>query len=124
MYGWTPEMTERLLAAAGAVSPVDRKDAVEKAAQEEADAKKTPDEKLLDARRNCEIAGQRFSGRILGMLDRETGKLIDQYSILEKHREEVPQIVTKNFLDELDKVMVERGFREPPEEKESEEENG
>ena len=117
MYGWTPEMTERLVAAASAASG---KDAVEKAAQEEADAKKTPDEKLLDARRNCEIAGRRFSGRIIGMLDRETGKLIDQYSILEKHRKEVPQIVTENFLDELDKVMVERGFRELPEEKEEE----
>jgi hypothetical protein len=44
------------------------------------------------------------------MLDREMSKLADQYSILDGHEEEVVQIVTKNFLGELDIAMRERGF--------------
>jgi hypothetical protein len=124
MYGWNPEMTAQLLAAADAQNATASKEAKEKAEQEEADAKKTPDEQLTEGLRNCEIAGRRFCGRLIGILDRETGKLIDQFSILEKHRNEVTRIVTENFLDELDKVMVERGFRELPEEEESEEESG
>ena len=72
--------------------------------------KKTPEERLFEAKECVRISGRQFCGRILGMLDRETGKLTDQFTILEGHEKEVARIVTKSFLIELDIEMRERGY--------------
>jgi hypothetical protein len=72
--------------------------------------KKTPEEQLFEAKELVRVSGRQFCGRILGMLDRETGKLTDQFTILEGHEKEVARIVTKSFLIELDIEMRERGY--------------
>ncbi len=110
-FGLTPEM---MAAALSGQTPSNPTEAAEKA--EEAKAKKaeeekrTPEENLFEAKERVRISGRQFCGRILGMLDRETGKLTDQFTILEGHEKEVARIVTKCFLIELDKEMRERGY--------------
>ena len=58
----------------------------------------------------CTLEGQKFCARTVGSLDRETGKLIDQYSVLEDHTKEIAELVSKRFLTDLDKAMKKRGF--------------
>ncbi len=43
----------------------------------------TPEEELAEAKANIDVAGQRMAGRIVGLLQREAGRLIDQYPILD-----------------------------------------
>ena len=108
-FGLTPEM---LAAMSGQTSR--KSEAAEKAEEAKAkkaeDEKKTPEELLFDAKEKVRISGRQFCGRIVGMLDRETGKLTDQFTILEGHEKEVARIVTKSFLIELDIEMRERGY--------------
>jgi len=84
----------------------------------EEDARKTPEEKLFEAKENCKIAGDRFCLRVVGMLDRETSKLVDQFPILEGLEDEVSEIVSLGFLIALDKEIRERGLLPSDEEDE------
>jgi len=86
------------------------KEEQEKAAQEAADALKTDEEKLADGFRACKEAGNKLPKRLLGIVDRETGKMTDQFTILEDHKEEVSKIIMEEFLDQLDIELQERGL--------------
>ena len=86
------------------------KEAKEKAEQAEADAKKTNKEKLADAFRAVREEGNKLPRRLLGIVDRETGKLTDQFTILAGHEEEVSAIVMDAFRKGLDKEYKERGL--------------
>ena len=86
------------------------KEAKEKAEKAEADAKKTPEEKLADGFKSCREAGNKLPKRLLGIVDREIGKLTDQFTVLEGHEEEVSNIVMESFREGLDKEFQERGL--------------
>ena len=86
------------------------KEAREEREQEAANALKTDEEKLADAFRSCEEAGKKLPRRLMGQVDRETGKLTDQFTILEGHEDEVDKIVMDTFLDELDNELEGRGL--------------
>jgi hypothetical protein len=86
------------------------KEAKEKAEQVAADAKKSDEEKLEDGFRSCREAGKKLPKRLLGIVDRETGKLTDQFTILEDHAEKVSEIVMEEFLNQLDIELGERGL--------------
>lgn len=74
--------------------------------------RKTPEERILAAKEQCRQAGQRMCPRIVGQIDRETGKLIDQFSEeLTGLEKEVTQIVWREFLNELDIAVAERKLR-------------
>ncbi len=107
MFGYFGFIPQEVVEAAQAEQKEKKADA--KATQEAAD-KKTPEEQLFEAKECVRVSGRQFCGRILGMLDRETGKLTDQFTILEGHEKEVARIVTKSFLIELDIEMRERGY--------------
>jgi hypothetical protein len=80
-------------------------------AQKKADekVKKTPDQRVFAAKEQCRQAGQRMCPRIAGQIDRETGKLIDQFAEeLTGLEEEVTQIVWREFLSELEIQVAER----------------
>jgi hypothetical protein len=71
--------------------------------------KKTPEERVFAAKEQCRQAGQRMCPRIAGQIDRETGKLIDQFSEeLTGLEKEVTLIVWREFLSELDICVAER----------------
>lgn len=91
------------------------KEKKEKAEQAEADAKKTPEEKLADAFRSAREAGNMLPRRLLGIVDRETGKLTDQFTVLEGHEEEVSNIVMDAFREGLDKEFEQRGMMDDDE---------
>jgi flagellar biosynthesis/type III secretory pathway protein FliH len=75
----------------------------------EENAKKTPEERLFAAKEQCRQAGQRLCPRIAGQIDRETGKLIDQFAEeLTGLEKEVSKIVWSEFLSELDIAVAER----------------
>jgi hypothetical protein len=74
-----------------------------------AKVKKSPEQRVFAAKEQCRQAGQRMCPRIVGQIDRETGKLIDQFSEeLTGLEKEVSQIVWSEFLSELDIVVAER----------------
>ena len=85
-------------------------DAKEKAEQDAADAKKTSEERLADGFRSCVEAGHKLPKRLLGIVDRETGKMTDQFTVLEGHKEEVSRIIMDSFLTQLDIELKERGL--------------
>jgi len=93
-------------------------DAKEKAEQKAADAEKTPDQKLLDGLFSCKEAGKKLPRRLLGIVDRETGKMTDQFTALEGHEEEVSKIIMDEFLKQLDIELLERGLIEYEEDNE------
>jgi hypothetical protein len=82
----------------------------EKREQKAADALKSEEEQLVDAFRSCKEAGKKLPRRILGQVDRETGKLTDQYTVLEGREAEVEKIVMDTFLEELDNELEGRGL--------------
>lgn len=87
------------------------REAAEEAKRKEAEnALKTADELILEAKENCRIAGERFSGRILGMLDRESSKMVDQFPVLAEHEEEAKRIIGVNFLIAFDKEIRKRNY--------------
>ncbi|KKN88838.1 hypothetical protein LCGC14_0244450 [marine sediment metagenome] len=106
--GVTPEMLAAMQRGTY-VSPAS-KEAKEKAEQVAADAKKTPDEKLRDGFRSCKEAGKKLPRRLLGIVDRETGKMTDQYTVMEGHEKEVSKIIMDAFLEQLDIELLERGL--------------
>ena len=64
---------------------------------------KSPAERVFAAKEQCRQAGMRMCPRIAGQIDRETGKLIDQFCAeLTGLEKEVSQIVWNEFLNELD----------------------
>lgn len=91
------------------------KEATEKAEQVAADAKKSPEEKLQDGFRSCKEAGRKLPKRLLGVVDRETGKMTDQFTVMEGHEAEVSRIIMDSFLDQLDIELRERGLIEDDE---------
>ncbi len=73
---------------------------------------KTPAERVFAAKEQCRQAGMRMCPRIAGQIDRETGKLIDQFCAeLTGLEKEVSQIVWKAFLNELDIEVGKRKLR-------------
>lgn len=110
MMWFPPEMIAQWQAMQSGQAADAEERAAEAKAKAEEESKKTPEEKLFEAKERCRVSGRQFCGRILGMLDRETGKLTDQFTILEGHEKDVARIVTKTFLLELDKEMRERGY--------------
>jgi hypothetical protein len=65
--------------------------------------KKTPEERIFSAKEQCRQAGRRLCPRIAGQIDRETGKLVDQFAEeLTGLEKEVALIVWREFLSELD----------------------
>ncbi len=83
-------------------------------AQKKADekVKKTPEERLFAAKEQCRQAGQRLCPRIAGQIDRETGKLIDQFAEeLTGLDKEIALIVWREFLSELDIELGKRKIR-------------
>lgn len=86
------------------------KEAKEKREQAAADAQKTDEEKFTDALASSKEAGSKLARRLLGIVDRETGKLTDQYTVLEGHEEEVSHIVMEAFRENLDNEFRERGL--------------
>jgi len=107
-FGLTQEMMEAYSRGDSWGDPA--KEAKEKKEQAEADAKKSPEEKLTEAFKSCKDAGNKLPRRLLGIVDRETGKLTDQYTQLEGHEEEVSAIVMKAFREGLDIELKERGL--------------
>jgi hypothetical protein len=74
--------------------------------------KKTPEERVFAAKEHCRIAGMRMCPRIAGQIDRETGKLIDQFAEeLTGLEKEVTLIVWREFLSELDIEIGKRKLR-------------
>lgn len=74
--------------------------------------RKTPEERISAAKEQCRQAGQRMCPRIVGQIDRETGKLIDQFSEeLTGLEKEITQIVWSEFLSELDIAIAGRKLR-------------
>lgn len=74
--------------------------------------KQTPEERVFAAKEQCRQAGMRMCPRIVGQIDRETGKLIDQFSEeLTGLEKEVTRIVWREFLSELDITVAERKLR-------------
>lgn len=88
------------------------KEAKERSEQEESDAQKSTDERLQDAFRSCKEAGMKLPRRLLGIVDRETGKMTDQYTVMEGHEEEVSKIIMDAFIEQLDIELQERGLIE------------
>ena len=83
-------------------------------AQKKADEKiqKTPEERLFAAKEQVRMAGKRMCPRIAGQIDRETGKLIDQFAEeLTGLEKEVTLIVWREFLSELDIEVGKRKIR-------------
>lgn len=100
------------------------KEAKEKSEQEEADAKKSTDERLQDAFRSCKEAGMKLPRRLLGIVDRETGKMTDQFTVMEGHEEEVSKIIMDAFIEQLDIELMDRGlimYEDEDEDKEDDE---
>lgn len=116
LFGISPEVLEAMQNGENPYPP--SKEAQEKAAQERADALKTDEEKLADGFRHCKEAGKKLPKRLLGIVDRETGKMTDQYTILEGHETEVSKIIMDEFLDQLDIELRARGLVETEEEDE------
>lgn len=84
----------------------------EAAKKAEERVKKTPEELLFAAKEQCRQAGQRLCPRIAGQIDRETGKLIDQFAEeLTGREKEVSKIVWNEFLSELDIAIAERKIK-------------
>lgn len=106
--GITPEMMASMQRGTY-VSPASE-EAKEKAAQAASDAKKTPDERLRDGFRSCKEAGKKLPRRLLGIVDRETGKMTDQYTVMEGHEKEVSKIIMDAFLEQLDIELMKRGL--------------
>ena len=106
-WGITPEMLAGMVG--GNATPAS-KEAKEKSEQKAADAKKSPDEKLQDGFRSCKAAGKRLPLRLLGIVDRETGKMTDQYTVMEGHEKEVSKIIMDAFLEQLDIELRGRGL--------------
>lgn len=107
MFGISPEQMAAYAADTQAQYAQDAKD---KAAHAASEAKKSPEEKLADAFRSCREAGKKLPNRLLGIVDRETGKLTDQFTILEDHADEVAEIVMEEFLEHLDIALRERSL--------------
>jgi hypothetical protein len=85
-----------------------------KKAEEEAKEKeqKSPEERVFAAKEQCRQAGMRMCPRIAGQIDRETGKLIDQFCAeLTGLEKEVSEIVWREFLNELDIEVGKRKIR-------------
>lgn len=120
MYGWFGMTQAQLEAYQRGETPPEHqsKDQKEKAEQAAADAKKTPEERLQDGFRACKEAGRKLPKRILGIVDRETGKMTDQFTVMEGHEEEVSRIIMASFLEHLDKELKERGLLSDEEEDE------
>lgn len=77
-----------------------------------ATGEKSSEEQLADALSLCRKNGQTFCRRVLGMLDRETGKFIDQYiGVLKGKEKEVTKILWEEFLSELDVAIKERKIK-------------
>ncbi len=85
-----------------------------KAKQAAADAKRTPEEKLADGFKACKEAGNKLPKRLLGIVDRETGKLTDMYTVLEGHEKEVSKLVMDEFIEQLDIELRRRGLLDDP----------
>jgi hypothetical protein len=111
MYGWFGLSAEDMAAMANGtyVAPVSQ-EAKEKAEQAAADSKKSPEQLLRDAFYACKEAGRKLPRRLLGIVDRETGKMTDQFTIMEGHEAEVSRIIMDSFLDQLDIELKERGL--------------
>jgi len=116
LYGFTPEMMEAY--SQGTSWGDAAKEAKEKKEQAAADAKKEPQEKLADAFKSCKQEGDKMPRKLLGIVDRETGKLTDQFTILEGHEEEVSRIVMTAFIAGLDIELRERGLLDDEEDNE------
>jgi hypothetical protein len=117
MYGWFGlSATDMAAMANGTYEAPASQEAKEKAEQVAADAKKSPEELLQDGFRACKEAGHKLPKRLLGQVDRETGKMTDQFTQLEGHEAEVSKIIMDSFLAQLDNELQERGLIEPIEE--------
>lgn len=118
-FGMTQEMVEAYQRGETPAEHVN-KELKEKQEQAAADAKKTPEERLQDAFRACKEAGHKLPRRLLGIVDRETGKMVDQFEALDGHEEEVSRIIMDSFLAQLDNELQERGLIEIIEEEDDE----
>jgi hypothetical protein len=120
MMGWFGLSAEAMAAMQNGTyeAPVS-KEAKEKAEQADADSKKSPDQLLRDAFYACKEAGRKLPHRLLGIVDRETGKMTDQFTIMEGHEAEVSRIIMDAFLEHLDIELRERGLIEDEEDNES-----
>lgn len=117
MYGWFGLSQEDMAAMQeGTYVHPQTKEAKEKAEQAAADDAKSLEEKLADGFRSCKEAGRKLPKRLLGIVDRETGKMTDQFTALEGHETEVSNIIMNSFLDQLDNELQERGLIEVIEE--------
>lgn len=117
MYGWFGlSATDMAAMADGTYVAPASKEAKEKAEQVAADSKKSPEERLQDGFRACKEAGHKLPRRLLGQVDRETGKMTDQFTQLEGHEAEVSRIIMDSFLAQLDNELQERGLIEIEEE--------
>ncbi len=121
MYGWFGLSAEDMAAMAnGTYTAPQSKEAKEKAEQVAADSKKTPEELLRDGFYACKEAGRKLPHRLLGIVDRETGKMTDQFTVMEGHEAEVSRIIMDSFLEHLDIELQERGLIEILEEDDDE----
>lgn len=91
------------------------KDNAEKAKEAEAEAKKTPEEKKADGLRAASRAGETLARRIMGIVDRETGKITDQFTVLEDFKDETDAAIKASFVKHLDIILRERGLVEDEE---------
>ena len=71
--------------------------------------KRTPDQQRTEARNNIEQAGIRMASRVIGMIEREASRLLDQFEILykEKTQLEVKKVIWKKFIVEVDNAAEE-----------------
>jgi len=74
-----------------------------KALRRKEDAK-TPEDLRNEARNNVDIAGEKMAGRVAGMIGREAGRLMDQFSVLNKEstKFKVTKRIWKSFMESLD----------------------
>lgn len=126
MYGWFGISAEQLQAMARGETSIPNsvsQEAKEKSEQKAADAKKSTEELLRDAFYSCKEAGKKLPRRLLGIVDRETGKMTDQFTVMEGHEEEVSKIIMDSFLEQLDIELQERGLIADEEDEEDNEES-
>jgi len=107
------EQDQRVIAEAREESEAKAADAKKKEKEKEkAKDERTPDERVFAAKEQCRQAGMRMCPRIAGQIDRETGKLIDQFCAeLTGLEKEVSEIVWREFLSELDIELGKRKLR-------------
>jgi len=71
---------------------------------------KTFDELFIDAKENCIVAGERLALRLIGVLDREAGKIIDQYPILNDYEVDTKRLIDLSFFIAFDKEVKKRKY--------------